>query len=334
VPITRDPAPLQVSEIGSFHLGGEIVTLTGLPIRSRSSTPGGPVYKVDPNGDIGVGQMYVQFVRLATPRAPFPLLLWHGGGMTGATWETTPDGRPGWQMFFLRAGFDVFVSDAVERGRSGFAPFPEVYPEAPFYRTAKEAWEKTFRLGPPGSYATNPKDRHPFPNCRFPVEAFDLFMKQAVPRWSCNDGLTQAAYDALVAKLGPCILMMHSQGGNFGLHAALGAPGKVKAVIAIEPSGAPDPAHSDPRSLTGVPHLFVWGDNVAGNDFWEKYKPQSRRWYEALVAAGVPAEWVELSECGIVGNSHALMMDDNSDEIAAIILDWLERAAVTRVPGR
>jgi hypothetical protein len=38
--------------------------------------------------------------------------------MTGANWETMPAGRPGWQMFFLHAGFDVFVSDAVERGRA------------------------------------------------------------------------------------------------------------------------------------------------------------------------------------------------------------------------
>lgn len=54
--------------------------------------------------------------------------------MTGVNWDTTPDGRPGWQMFFLRAGFDTYVSDAVERGRASWAPFPQVYPEAPFFR--------------------------------------------------------------------------------------------------------------------------------------------------------------------------------------------------------
>ena len=100
--------------------------------------------------------MYVQYVRLATPRAACPLLLWHGGGMSGASWESTPDGRPGWQTFFLRAGFDTYVSDAVERGRASFAPFPQIYPEAPYFRTARELWEDTFRFGPAGSSAPDP----------------------------------------------------------------------------------------------------------------------------------------------------------------------------------
>ena len=38
-----------------------------------------------------------------------------GGGLSGVTWETKPDGNPGWQQFFLKAGHDVYVSDAVER---------------------------------------------------------------------------------------------------------------------------------------------------------------------------------------------------------------------------
>lgn len=319
------PEPLQVKAIGSFHVGGEIRTLTGLPIRQRVSTPGGPAYAVDPNGELAVGQMYVQYVRLAAPRTAVPLLMWHGGGMTGANWETTPDGRPGWQWYFLRAGLDVFVSDAVERGRSSFAPYPQVYAEAPYYRTAREAWEKTFRFGPAGSYHEDPARRRAHPDCRFPLADFDVFMKQSVPRWDCNDALTQAAYDALVARVGDCFLLMHSQGGNFGLHAALSAPDKVKAVIAVEPSGAPDPDRHDPAVLRHVPHLFIWGDHLEGNEFWTKYRPGARRWYEALVAAGVPARWLELPEQGIRGNSHALMMDDNSDDIADMIMAWLTR---------
>ena len=62
--------------------------------------------------------MYVQYVKLASPRAKYPLLLIHGGGLTGVTWETKPDGQPGWQMFFLEAGHDVYVGDGMERGRA------------------------------------------------------------------------------------------------------------------------------------------------------------------------------------------------------------------------
>jgi pimeloyl-ACP methyl ester carboxylesterase len=323
--------PFSVDEIGSFHVGGRLIRLDGLPLRERVSTPGGPVHHIDPNGEIVAGQMYVQFVRLAGPKAPAPLLMWHGGGMTGAAWETTPDGRPGWQMFFLRAGFDTYVSDAVERGRASFAPFPQVYPEAPYFRTAKEAWEDIFRFGPAGSWHADPALRRSFPGVRFPVGAFEAFLSQYVPRWGCNDALTQSAYDALLRRLDPgVIILTHSQSGNFGLSAALSAPERVRAVITLEPSGAPDPAKADAARLKDVPHLFLWGDNWRDAPFWVESRPASERWRDALMAAGCDVTWIELPATGVPGNSHALMSDDNSDQIAALVLNWLTACGLAR----
>src|SRR5437899_2626155 len=109
--------PLSVAEVGSFHVGGRAVSLSGLPTRDVVFTAGSAPIKVDPNGDFEVEQMYVGFIKLAQPKARYPLLLWHGGGLTGVTWETKPDGQPGWQAFFLRAGHDVYVSDAMDRRR-------------------------------------------------------------------------------------------------------------------------------------------------------------------------------------------------------------------------
>ncbi len=317
------PDSFCVRDMGSFHVGGQIVTLTGLPPRHRVSTQGGPSRPIEQNGEMAVGQMYVQYVRLAAPRSPVPVLMWHGGGMTGANWEATPDGRAGWQSIFLRAGFDVFVSDAVERGRAGFAPSPQVYPEDPFFRTAEEAWEEVFRFGPHGSYHRDPAVRGDYPGCRFPLRDFDAFMKGCVPRWGCNDALTQAAYDAQVARLEASVLLMHSQGGNFGFHAALHAPDRVKAVIALEPSGAPDPSREDAARLAHIPHLFIWGDHLDGSVFWTQYRPNVERWAEALGKAGASVDWIDLPAHGIRGNSHALMLDDNSDEIARMAIDWL-----------
>ncbi|SAK97608.1 Alpha/beta hydrolase family protein [Caballeronia hypogeia] len=316
-------AAIQVSDIGSFHIGGQMTTLAGMAPRSRVSTAQGAVHPVDPNGEVIVGQMYVQYVRLAAARSPHPLLLWHGGGMSGVNWETTPDGRPGWQMFFLRAGFDVYVSDAVERGRASWAPYPDVYPEAPYFRTAREAWEETFRFGPPGSWHAETASRRPHDRLRFDVAKMETFMNQFVPRWSTNDALTQHAYDALIGRVPDSIVLTHSQGGNFGLRAALHAPERVKAVISLEPSGAPDPATSDPRVLRGLPHLFVWGDYLDRHPFWIESVPKVRRWHEALAAAGVDTQWIDLPARGIAGNSHALMADDNSDDIAGLVLEWM-----------
>jgi pimeloyl-ACP methyl ester carboxylesterase len=328
---SRPEAPILVREIGSFHLGGRMTALAGLPPRGRVSTPGGPVHPVDPNGEIMAGQLYVQYVRLAAPRGVSPLLLWHGGGMTGVNWETTPDGRPGWQMFFLRAGLDVYVSDAVERGRASWAPFPEVYPEAPYFRTARETWEETFRFGPAGSWHLDPARRATHPGLRFPAGCMEAFMNQFVPRWGTNDGLTQRAYDLLVARLDGAIVLTHSQGGNFGLRAALTAPDRVRAVISLEPSGAPDPQVDEAMvRLRGVPHLFLWGDYLDRHPFWVHSLPQVRRYHAALVRAGIDAKWIHLPDRGIIGNSHALMADDNSDAIAELVLDWMSRHELLR----
>jgi pimeloyl-ACP methyl ester carboxylesterase len=227
-------------------------------------------------------------------------------------------------MFFLHAGFHTYVSDAVERGRASFAPFPQIYAEAPYFRTAKEAWEDTFRFGPEGFWHHDPAQRRPYPGVRFPIDAFEAFFAQCVPRWGCNDALARAAYDALLRRLDPgVIILTHSQGGNFGLAAALGAPERVRAIISLEPSGAPDPATADAARLKGVPHLFVWGDNWSGNPFWAKSRPASERWRDALIAAGCDVTWIDLPTRGVFGNSHALMADDNSDDIAAMVLEWL-----------
>jgi pimeloyl-ACP methyl ester carboxylesterase len=318
---------MQVQEIGSMHVGGRPLTLSGLPARDIVFTAGAPPFRSDPNGDFETGQMYVQYVKLATPKARYPLLMIHGGGLTGVTWETKPDGQPGWQMFFLRAGHDTYVADAVERGRASWSRYPEIYAAEPIFRTKKEAWE-LFRIGPSNSYQTDPARRVAFPATQFPTGAFEQFAKQGVPRWATNDAATQAAYNAAVQKLCPCVIIVHSQGGNFAFSAALAAPGKVKALVAVEPSGAPDPSKVSLAGLKETPHLFVWGDYLDRHDLWKKITPAVNRYRDALRSAGVRADEIELPKIGIRGNSHMLMMDRNSDQIAGLVQQWLERVGM------
>ncbi|HBK07133.1 MAG TPA: esterase [Acetobacteraceae bacterium] len=311
---------MKVREIGGFHIGGHQVSLTGLPARPMVLTQGAAPRVFSADGDFETGQMYAQFVRLEAPAARYPLLMWHGGGMTGATWETKPDGAPGWQSWFLNAGHDVFVSDAVERGRASWSRFPEIYPEEPHFRSKQECWE-LFRFGPPGSYGT----RTPYRGTLFPVDCFDQFAKQIVPRWGGNDAPTQAAYDALVRKVGPAVVMTHSQGGAFGFTAALHAPDTVRAVIGIEPSGAPDPDGLDLTALRGVPHLVVVGDYISGDPMWPEMLGRVNRYLGALREAGCVAEVLDLPAAGMTGNSHFPMMDRNSDAVAGLVQDWMRR---------
>src|SRR5882672_6218659 len=238
---TPAAADYLVKEVGSFHAGGRTETLTGLASKEIVFSPGAPAIKVDPNGEFEVEQMYVQYVKLAQPKGRVPLLLWHGGGLSGVTWETKQDGKPGWQQYFLNAGYDVY--DAVERGRASWARYPEIFKSEPIFRTKKEAWE-LFRIGP--TYEVGGQ-RVAFEGQQFPVESLDAFMKQGVPRWATNDAATQKAYDELVQKVCPCIVVVHSQGGNFGFNAALNAPDKVKALMRSSPQARRTPRRSTPR---------------------------------------------------------------------------------------
>jgi pimeloyl-ACP methyl ester carboxylesterase len=144
-----------------------------------------------------------------------------------------------------------------------------------------------------------------------------------VPRWVTNDAATQAAYDALIQKVCPCVIVVHSQGGNFAFNAALTAPDRVKAIVAVEPSGAPNPSRVDVGKLKNTPHLFVWGDYLDQPELWKKIVPAVELYRAGLVAAGVTAQLEVLPKRGIRGNSHMMMMDRNSDEIAENIQRWL-----------
>jgi len=319
-------APLQaqgLADFGSFHIGGRQVTLTGHPVTESVFTAGAAPTKVDPNGDFEVEQMYVQYMIPSDRKAKYPLLMWHGGGLTGVCWETKPDGKPGWANYFFKQGHPIYVSDAVERGRASWARYPEINTTPPFFRTKKEGWE-IFRIGPPDSYATDPAKRVKNPNVRFPVDAFDQFAKQFVPRWTSSDAATLKAYHALVQKIGDSVILVHSQSGNFGFNAALTAPDKVKAVIAVEPAGAPPPG-PELDKLKNIPILIIWGDFIGTDPVWTRQQPASRNFAADLKARGGDVEFIELPKIGITGNDHMMMMDDNSDQIAGIIQDWMKK---------
>jgi hypothetical protein len=111
--------PIILRDMGSFHVGGRVVEISGKPMKEVVFSAAGVPAKIDPNGLYQVEQMYVQYFLPQHRKGKYPLLMWHGGGLTGVTYESTPDGREGWLNLFIRKGWDVYNSDAVERGRSG-----------------------------------------------------------------------------------------------------------------------------------------------------------------------------------------------------------------------
>ena len=311
------PAPLPLASWGSFHVGGRLLEITGKPVREVVFSPGGVPARIDPNGTYLAGAMYAQYMMPAERRAPFPMLLWHGGGLTGACYETTPDGREGWQHFFLRRGWATYVSDAVERGRSGFAMFPDIFPGEPLVFPVENLWQR-FRIGD-GPYAR----RTPLPGNQFPADdaSWQNFARQMVPRFTTTDDWTLAAYLALLDRVGPAVVVAHSQAGLFAWRAAQERPDLVKALVLVEPAATGDPAKV--AALAPIPELILYGDFIDRDQRWPKIRANGLAFAEQIRAAGATIDVIDLPAHGIRGNSHMIMMDRNSDEVASLIHSWL-----------
>ena len=208
-------APIQLADMGSFHVGGREVTISGKPVKEVVFSPGGVPAKVDPNGVYQVEQMYVQYFIPQDKRGALPLLMWHGGGLTGVSYETTPDGREGWLNFFVkRAGRSTTPTRSSAGARAGRCT--RLFPGEPVFLTKENPFER-FRIGAgPWLLQRDLAKMKPLPGSQFPLEGYDNFTKQNVPRWTTTDKPIIAAYLELVDKICPCVVLVHSQAGLFG----------------------------------------------------------------------------------------------------------------------
>jgi pimeloyl-ACP methyl ester carboxylesterase len=315
--MAQSKEPLALRDMGSFHIGGRLAEIKGKPVREVSI--GGATQRLDPNGTYLVEQMYVQYVFPQNRRGKVPLLMWHGGGFTGVTYESTPDGRDGWLNMFVRKGWDVYVSDGVERGRAGWA-MPEVFAGEPVFLTLEYPWV-TWRFGERGSWDPDPAKRRPFPGSQFPFEAYDNLVRQIVPRWTTTTDAIMAAYVQLLDKVGPSVLLVHSQSGDFGYQAALKRPDKVKALVVIEGTLRGDAATA--AALKHIPILVIYGDHIDKSASATAQRQNNLKMAELAKAAGGSIENVSLPEVAIKGNSHFMMMEKNNAEIADFIQKWL-----------
>nr|WP_043517158.1 alpha/beta fold hydrolase [Achromobacter arsenitoxydans] len=310
---------LALADFGSFYAGGRPVRIEGQPTRDIAFTQTASL-AYDPNGLYHFEQAYVQYFIPAQLAHPLPIVLLHGGGMTGAMWEQTPDGRQGWVQHFLRQGHAVYVVDNVERGRAGWAPFAQVWPEPPIIRNAEESWS-LFRFG----RAEDFEARRAFAGQRFPVAAFDSFIRHAVPRWLGNNDAALQGFCAVLDRVGPCLVLAHSHGGEVAYRALHARPDLVRGVIGIEPSGFSSEVVA--ASVAGKPFLFVYGDYLDATPLWSKLCASGAAYAEELARNGARVDTWRLADMGIAGNSHMPMMDDNSDGIAARIGAWIRGAA-------
>lgn len=300
-----------ISEVGSFYAGGQLHTRTGFDVETHDLGTTLTGFRYDPNGTYAVESCYVQYFLPAQVKG-LPIVLIHGGALTGAMWETTPCGRKGWVQLLLERGRPVYVIDGVERGRAGFIPFSDVWPDEPILRSAEETWW-LYRFGNPEDFAR----RKLYEGHKFPIDAFEQLLRLAVPRWRSTTEAAKAAYREALRKIGPAIIFAHSSGGVFGLNLAQNEPELVRAVVGIEPSTFPDGG----QYPAGLPFVTFMGDFLDRTEFWRNLMPVIEKQIADSAEAGANAACIHLSDLGLPGHSHMYMMDEGNEQVLDAILN-------------
>lgn len=328
--------PITIAEQGSFFVGGRPVTAAGCYDEVSTARPSnaGQTYMID--------GMYVQYQIPQNATRP-PIVLMHGGGGSGRVWETTPDGREGYQTLLLRRGYPVYIVDAPRGGRSGVPSFngafgklddtQQVISDQTARPGREHCWTR-WRMGP----------RYPevFPNQAFPMAHFDEFMLAVRPQISDDPELCCESLIALFQRIGPAVLITHSLSGYWGWLAAARST-NIRAIVSYEPSVVFPKGEMPPplplyrgeqqqgleissrefQQLALTPIQVVYGDNIPTEPVPEltadnrRVQVSSARLFASeLNKRGGKASVLMLPEVGLRGNSHFMFSDLNNIEVA------------------
>jgi len=326
----RPGGPLVIQEQGSFAVGGKVISRPGTYNNNTPTAEGQTLH-----GD----HLYAFYQVPQNPR-PLPIVMLHGAFQSARSWETTPDGREGFQTLFLRRGFSVYLVDQPRRGRAGNSTVAATIEPTPF----DQLFFDQFRLGKWPNYFDNVQfDRKP--------QTLNQFLRSVTPNTGPYDaGVISDALAALFEKTGPAILFSHSQAGGPGWLAAIKSQ-NVKGIVALEPGsgfifpqGELPPAMpsaagtlspeavplADFQKLTRLPIVIFYGDNFPleptterGQDNWRVRLAMARLWVDAINRHGGDARLVHLPAIGIRGNTHFLMSDLNNVQIADLVGEFL-----------
>lgn len=83
---------------------------------------------MEPQGQKAYGDHAYVFYQIPAQAKKYPIVFQHGGAQSKRTWETTPDGREGFQNIFLRKGYSVYLLDQPRIGEAGLATVPDTAP--------------------------------------------------------------------------------------------------------------------------------------------------------------------------------------------------------------
>ncbi len=336
--------PLLIDKQGSFTVGGSYITHEGTFSPENFTSPEGQrAY-----GDFA----YVKYQTPVNARR-LPLVFQHGGAQFSRTWETTVDGREGFDTLFVRKGYSVYLIDQPRSGKANLST-QGVTPDTPWAGNPMYGDKTFWILSRVGSFDRNGK---PVANERFPKgEAAYTAFQQA---WTIGSGPLDNDLNAdVLAQLvnrqkDGAVLVTHSMGGTIGWRTAIRTP-KVKAIVAWEQGGTPFvfPENEMPRitkarfehlsasaigvpmedflKLTRIPIVLYYGDHIrlgsknVGEDKWGTEMAMAQQFVDTINRHGGDATLVHLPKIGIRSNSHFLMGEENNAQLADLMANWLK----------
>jgi len=293
----KSNGPLNLRGYGTFFIPG-----TPKTIDSATANGGGSFFITLPGGAVMTDQMHVQFMLPQEPKGKkrYPIGIVHGCCLSTKSWQTTPDGRMGWDEYFVRRGFDTYMIDQVGRARSGFdstkfnaarAGLVPVTAQAPvLIATDQFAWN-VFRWGktpctvspcsattvpntgikfPMNTVGVGPKSNLQFYNMVIP-DMYQTLSGEPAPGDAAGFYNTPSQMSKLAKDLDGAILMGHSQSSAFPTRAALQpaagcypwkgeAACKVKGIIQLETGCFANLTSAQINTLKHIPILIVAGD--------------------------------------------------------------------------
>ena len=329
--------PLVIQEQGSFAVGGTVITNPGI------FDP----YKPTPEGQTFRGDHAYVFYQVPVKARKYPLVMWHGIGQFSKTFETTPDGREGYENIFLRNNYSVYLIDQPRRGNAGRSTVTATINPTP----DEQQWFDVFRVGVWPNY---------FDGVQFArdTETLNQYFRSMTPSIGAIDiEVNTDAVSSLFTKIGEGILVTHSHSGGMGWKTAV-KNSNIKAIVSYEPGSGflfpegelPAPIASSAGSLeaigitmkdfmllTKIPIVIYYGDNIPENpspnpgaDGWRARLAMARKWGDTVNKYGGDVTVVHLPEVGLKGNTHFPFSDLNNIQVADLMNKWLKEKGLDK----
>jgi len=268
------------------------------------------------------------------------IVMLHGGAHTGACFQATPDGRPGWAPFFAAQGFRVLLPDWPGCGQSDAVPLAELNGELvcralstvlttspqpvillTHSMSAAFGWKLLETHGskiraliaiapaPPGNI------QPPTPivaRSENAIEVETAGFRWTVPLNACvpvsetlvRDKLVGTStrfprqalddYTAALHSIAPRLVLERQNIDGCQLSVTNTEPFRNKPILIV--TGSDDRDH--PREADG----------------------ETADW---LSKVGARVKYIYLPDLGIEGNGHMLMLENNSDDIAGLMTNWI-----------